>query len=137
MSARISERRLVDVLVNYLRERQPVVRELRHYEKSIDLASVCTESGEVWAIEAKTTNWPEAVAQAFVNLAAADRSYIAIYDKHVHRVDFGLLEQLGLGLISVGTHWGDVKVVRTADRSPYTNRIVAERYRSAIASGRA
>ena len=59
-TGRVSERRLVDVLVSYLRGSRPVAREVRHYERRIDVATLCPESGELWAIEAKTENWSRA-----------------------------------------------------------------------------
>lgn len=128
MSDLVTERRLVDVLTHYLRKtHRGVAREVIHYEKRIDLAAVNPQSDELWAIEAKTKNWNEAVAQAIVNLAVAHRSYVAIYAENAHRVPSDILDEYGLGLISVGTSWEDVKVLREATPSPYQNRLTANR----------
>lgn len=129
---RPTERRLVDVLVRHFRESNPARREVVHYEKRIDLAVVDSKSSEVWAIEAKSTNWIRAFSQAVVNLAAADRSYIAIYNLYAHRVKKDLIGAYGIGLIAVGTRWGDVELLVEAGVSPYTNRLAAERIREQI-----
>ena len=132
MPNRVTERRLVDVLVCHLRKEHATAREIGHYEKRIDVATIRADTDEVWAIEAKTTDWSRALAQAVVNLAAAQRSYIALYCQHAHRVPLKMLEDRGIGLISVGSKWGDVKVLREAERSPYTNRLAMDRIRVKI-----
>ena len=130
MGKGISEKRLVDVLVCHFRETCVVAREVRHYEKRIDVAALASDPEEVWAIEAKTSDWSRALGQAIVNLAAADRSYIAIHSKNVRRVDFEVLDRYGVGLISVGTRWGDVRVIRSASTSLYLNRLANKRLRA-------
>ena len=132
---RVTERRLVDVLVAFMRQEHAVSREVRHYEKRIDVAIVTADTDELWAIEAKTTKWTQAIAQAIVNLAAADRSYVAIYTPIARVVPVKLLEDHGLGLIAVGTRWGDVAILRKAPKSPYCNRLVRERLYHAISEG--
>lgn len=127
MSRRITERRLVDVLMAFFRTSHVVEREVAHYEKSIDLAAIPFDSDELWTIEAKTENWARALAQAVVNLSAGERSYIAIFSENVHRVPTEELATMGIGLISVGTKWGEVEVLRAAERSPYTNRLAKQR----------
>jgi hypothetical protein len=131
----VTERRLVDVLVSHLRQYCAISREVKHYEKRIDVAALWLPTDELWAIEAKTGNWLKAVSQAIVNLAAADRSFVAIYARNVHRVEARILERYGLGLIAVGTRWGDVKIVREASVSPFTNRLVGQRIRTGIQGG--
>lgn len=133
MASRVTERRLVDVLIAHVRRDHAVAREVRHYEKRIDLLVLCPHTKELWAIEAKTANWMRALSQAIVNLSAAERSYIAVYSRHVHRVNLDLLTEHGIGLISVGTGWGEVKFLREADRSPYRNRLMVERLKARIA----
>ena len=71
---RVTERRLVDVLVSHLRKGRTVAREVPHYEKRIDVVTVDPESGKVCAIEAKTAAWERAIGQAVVNLTAANVS---------------------------------------------------------------
>jgi hypothetical protein len=132
VAKRVTERRVVDVLVCHLREQHATGREIEHYEKRIDVATIRSDTNELWAIEAKTANWSRALAQAIVNLAAAERSYIAIYSKHAHRVPLGILDEHGVGLIAVGTRWGDVEILRDAARSPYTNYLARDRIRLQI-----
>jgi len=132
MKQTISERRVVDVLVSSLRRSHQVGREVVHYEKRIDVVALCGKSDELWSIEAKIANWAKALCQAIVNLAATERSYIAIYSKHAHRVPHGLLRQHGVGLISVGTKWGDVEIILQAPASPYVNELASRRIRHAI-----
>ena len=132
MAKRVTERRLVDVLVCHLREQHATGREIGHYERRIDVATIRSDTNELWAIEAKTTDWSRALSQAIVNMAAAERSYIAIYSKHTHRVPLGLLDEHGVGLIAVGTRWGDVEILRDAARSPYTNHLATDRIRLQI-----
>jgi hypothetical protein len=129
---RVTERRLVDVLVAYLRKDTAVAREVGHYEKRIDVVSVDRKSGEVWAIEAKTSAWPRAIGQAIVNLAASERSFVAIYSAHAHRVPRDILAEHGLGLIAVGTRWGEVEVLVEAPPSPYQNRLLVNRLRESM-----
>ena len=133
MARRVTERRIVDVLVSHLREHHVTGREVQHYEKRIDVATIRSDTGELWAIEAKTADWSRALGQAIVNLAAAERSFIALYSANAHRVALPDLEAHGIGLIAVGTKWGDVEIVKEAARSPYTNRLATDRIRLQIA----
>ncbi len=133
MVKRVTERRLVDVLVCHLREQHATGREIGHYERRIDVATIRSDTNELWAIEAKTTDWSRALSQAIVNMAAAERSYIALYTKHAHRVPLGILDEHGVGLIAVGTRWGDVEILWNAARSPYTNHLATDRIRLQIA----
>lgn len=131
MAKRVTEQRIVDVLVWYLRSQGiwMVRREVRHYERRIDVVAVRSDTSEVWAIEAKVSAWRKAMSQAIVNLPTADRSYIAMYSKHAHRIPPDLLAKNGIGLISVGTEWGDVEVLRKAPLSPYRNKLAVDRIR--------
>ena len=132
---KVTERRLVDVLVHNFRQHYAVRREVKHYEKRIDVAAICLQTDELWAIEAKIAKWMDAIAQAIVNLAAADRSFIAVYSDNVHRVSVNVLDRHGIGLISVGTRWGDVEIIKEAAVSPFTNRLATDRIRAAIQKG--
>lgn len=128
----ISERRIADVLISYLRSENHVTREVRHYEKSIDLVSMGFDCNDLCAVEVKTQNWKKAFQQAFVNLAVAEKSYIAMYSKYVGRVDVGMLKKHGIGLYSVGTSWGDVELLEDAQLSLYTNRITNRRIKDKL-----
>lgn len=130
MSTQISEKRLVDVLIAHIRASGQALREVRHYEKRIDIVAFPNGTNEVWAIEAKVSNWSRAIEQATVNLSAADRSFVAIYSDYAHRVSRETLDKLGIGLIAVGSRWGDVNVVHQPKKSPYVNRLVTDRMRA-------
>ena len=129
---RITERRLVDVLVRHIRRTHRVARELPVYDRYVDIAAVCEETGELWTIEAKISDWARALAQAVVNLAAGEKSYIAIHSRSVHCVPIAALQEYGIGLISVGTRWDDVTVIHHADRSKYLNLLVCQRLKKRI-----
>lgn len=118
--------------MSFLRRRNYVERGLRHYEKTIDIVAVCLESGELTAIEAKTKNWRRAMEQAIVNLAAVERSYIAIYSDFAHRVSLEELDRHGIGLISVGSQWDDVEVVKEAVLSPFVNLLMNKRIKDKL-----
>lgn len=123
---------MVDVLMSFFRQLSAAQREVNHYEKRIDVVTIDPCSAEVWAIEAKTSAWSRALGQAIVNLSAAHRSYIAIYERYVHRVPVDVLLQHGVGLISVGTKWGEVEVLLKAPKSPYSNPVVIDRMRNRL-----
>jgi hypothetical protein len=124
MAAKVTERRLVDVLVEYLRKTREVRREVPHYEKRIDVVTYLSQVNHVEGIEAKSRDWPRAIQQAMLNLTAVDFSYVALWAQTAHLVDRELLEEFGIGLISVGTRWGDVEILVQARRSEFTNRFV-------------
>ena len=129
----ISEKRITDVLICFLRSgSNHVHREVRHYEKSIDVVSVASNCNELCAVEVKTQNWKKAFQQAFVNLAIAEKSYIAMYSKYVGCVDIEQLKKHGIGLYSVGTAWGDVELIEDAQPSSYTNQITNQRVKDKL-----
>ncbi len=133
---RITERRIADVLISYLRDDSYVARQVRHYEKTIDIVAMALDGDELCAVEVKTENWKKAFQQAFVNLAVADRSYVAMYSKYAHRVDTEILREYGIGLYSVGSAWGDVELLKEAALSCYTNRITNQRIKEQILGAR-
>jgi hypothetical protein len=126
MTARVTEKRLVDVLVEYLRKTRDVRREVPHYEKRIDVVTYLSDTDFVEGIEAKCRDWYRAVQQAMLNLTAVDFSYVALWTETAHLVDRNLLEEFGIGLIAVGTRWGDVEFLVEARRSELTNRFVRQ-----------
>lgn len=129
---KISEKRIADVLISYLRNDSYVARQVRHYEKTIDIVAMALDGDELCAVEVKTENWKKAFQQAFVNLAVADRSYVAMYSKYAHRVDTEILKEYGIGLYSVGSTWGDVELLEEANPSRYTNSITNQRIKEQL-----
>jgi len=129
---RPTERRLVDVLVSFLGAAGRARREVPLYERRIDIAVVVPDTGEVWAIEAKSEDWQRALEQAVINLAAAQRSYIAVYSGFAHRVSLSQLSAHGIGLLAVGTKWGDVSVLHEAAESPFANLLAVGRVRERV-----
>lgn len=132
MSAAVTERRLVDVLVRHMRTGGIVRREVRHYEKYIDIV-VLRDQDSVETIEAKTSDWRRAMQQATVNLAIADYSYIAIWSENLHRVPIEELRKQGIGLFAVGAKWGAVELVLQAQPSPFVNALARDRMRARLA----
>lgn len=128
----ITERRLVDVLTRYIRKTHRAQREVPVYERRVDIAAVCCDTNELWTIEAKIADWGRALSQAVVNLAAGEKSFIAIYSKYVNTIPLDKLERYGIGLISVGTKWDDVKLIHDARKSRFVNNLVAVRIKSRI-----
>ncbi len=128
----ISEKRIADVLISFLRNGNHIAREVRHYEKSIDVVTMALGGDELCTVEVKTQNWKKAFQQAFVNLAVADKSYVAMYSKYVHRVDIKMLKEYGIGLYSVGSAWGEVELLEDADRSCCMNKITNQRIKEQI-----
>ena len=124
---RPTERRLADVLVCHLRKSHSLAREVRHYEKRIDIVATKGEGDEMLAFEVKVSDWNRALGQAVVNLAVVDRSYIAMAKKYSHLVQLPVLQELGIGLLVIGTSWGDVETVSVATPSPYVNKIAKAR----------
>jgi len=135
MRKRISEKRLVDVLVCHMRTSSTVKREVRHYEKRIDIVTYCSSDQYLASIEAKCTDWSKALQQAILNLTAVEYSYIAIWEPCVHRVDHKVLDEFGIGLLSVGTKWGDVEKLLDAKRSILINRYVRKAMLQQFISG--
>ena len=131
MRKRVTEKKIVDVLVNYFSSSYTVKREVEHYQKSIDLI-MYNGSNRITAIEAKVEDWQRSVSQAIVNLTVCDYSYIAIHKKYIHRVSLSRVRKNGLGLISVGSNWGDVKIIEKAPRSKYKNAITHEKLKKSL-----
>ena len=136
MTKNISEKRLVDVLVNNYSKSSTLMREMRFYEKRIDLVVLPKMTGETIAIEAKVKNWGKAIGQAIVNLAAAEKSYIAIFSKYADNVPTSVLLQHGIGLISVGSSWGDVNILHEAKKSPFLNTMANNHLKARLIAGR-
>ncbi|MDP8238936.1 MAG: hypothetical protein P9X24_07590 [Candidatus Hatepunaea meridiana] len=122
----ISEKRIADVLICHLRQNASVVRELKHYENRIDIVSMDPATNEINTYEAKISNWTKALSQAIVNLTAGEKAYIAIYDKFIHRVQKERLIEYGIGLLSVGSSWGQVSIIMEAQQSPFVNHQMTE-----------
>ncbi len=80
-------------------------REVPLGRKKIDVWCVSKREEESEAcIELKIRDWRTALWQAIINFQMAPKSYIAIWHKYAERVEkeATLLEQYGVGLISVG-----------------------------------
>jgi len=129
---KISEKRIADVLISYLRDENLVAREVRHYEKNIDVVIMSFDGDDLCTFEVKTQNWKKAFQQAFVNLSVANKSYVALYSKYAHLVDTDKLREHGIGLYSVGSAWGDVKLLEEANPSRYTNKITNQRIKEKL-----
>ncbi len=132
MKNKISEKRIVDVLVAYMSKTHTVGTEIRHYEKRIDLVAIDTDGDQIITVEAKLENWKKAIGQAIVNLVAGQKAYVGMYSKNAHRVDIKLLDEYGIGLISIGSKWGEVEFLHEAQPSKYYNPLAGDRVKSLV-----
>ena len=88
------------------------------YRSKIDMVTVNPDNNQVVAIEAKISNWYRALQQATSYSMCADKVYLALWHKFVHRVDVDMLDRYGIGLLSVN---GSVDEVKKAKKSKYIN----------------
>ncbi|WP_415907011.1 hypothetical protein [Oleiharenicola sp. Vm1] len=102
------------------------------YERRVDVLAL--SGAELWAIEAKLSDWRRAVQQAFINLPASDRSFIAIWEPNVGRVDLAVLDHYSVGLISVGTSPATCAIVHMPSESPHRNSIMIDRLKARFAT---
>lgn len=89
--------------------------------RRIDMVTVAGKS--LVSIEVKVRDWPDALRQARSNLYVANYSYAAIWHKTIPRVDVGLFDGLGIGVLEVAD---SCRVVVAARRSKL---VVGERAR--------
>jgi hypothetical protein len=118
--------RLSTILQQTNRRRRLTIRCLNGL---VEAEAVCERSGlfslaplwrdvlpEIVTIEAKIKNWQGAVEQAARNRVFAHRSFVALPESLANRVrSEGVLQQLGLGLLSVGDDLG-ARISRRARR---------------------
>lgn len=76
--------------------------EWSHSSGSVDVLGFCENSGELFAIEAKLTNWRKALLQAYRNTSYAHRAYVLLPKEYAHRAEKRKEEfsELGIGLCS-------------------------------------
>ena len=97
------EKNVVDQIEQHLSANYTMVfREVPFLQRHVDIVGYDESSGRIIAIEAKIKNWREAVKQARTCLFFTDEVFIAMPKEFVHRVDLEILENYGIGLISVG-----------------------------------
>jgi hypothetical protein len=75
--------------------------ELPFYQRSVDIYGFSRIKNKTIAIELKLHKWKKAFQQALIYQLCADESYIAMPQKYTSRVNFDLLLEHGIGLISV------------------------------------
>jgi len=101
------EAHLLAPVSNYLRRhaygRQQV--EVPFYDYRIDLYGYSRRLDSSVAVELKLTKWRRALQQAVVYQLCADRVYVALPQQVVTRVDTGLFDEHGIGLIAVSNVW--------------------------------
>jgi len=110
----------------FSRDEYDVEHEVPFGLKRIDLFFWRDEDGsEIIAVELKLRDWRRAVWQAVHNRQVATRSYIALAAESITAVDTGILNSLGLGLISVSPD--SAKISMRAKRSRVFNKRAADR----------
>ena len=117
----ISEKILVNSISSFFRDCDfKISEEVPLLSKRIDLICINSVENEVYAIEAKISNWTKGFQQALTYRLCADFVYLAIHDKYIHRVDKTLLKQYGIGLIRADID--DVEIICPADKSQITHQ---------------
>jgi hypothetical protein len=84
--------------------------ELQFYEYSIDLYGYDTNKNKTIAVELKIENWKRALEQTIIYQLCADLVWVAMPEETIQRVNQDLLEDEGIGLLSVGLN-GECRVV--------------------------
>ena len=101
-----TEHDLVRVVARYLRNQafRLQMEEVPFYEYRMDMYGYSRRKDLTVAVELKLTRWSRAVEQALLYQLCSDLVYIAMPSRAAARVDLGLLERHGLGLLSVNTY---------------------------------
>lgn len=130
MNDAVMERDIVQAIESYFVDRgMYVVTELPFLQRRVDLVAYSPSSSAVQAVEAKVKNWRAAVKQAISCLLFADEVYIALPEEFVHRVEAGVVQEFGLGLIEVNSK---IEILIPATRSPYNTAHHRKRVRNYI-----
>ena len=80
------------------------IEEAQFYEYHLDIFAFSRRSELSVSVELKLTKWTRAVEQALVYQLCTDLVYVAVPKATVPRVGTDLLDQHGIGLISVEPH---------------------------------
>ena len=119
---KLKEIRIIDELVGYCYNKGLYFkREVPLFASRIDLVMVNPKNNEVVAIEAKISNWYRALQQATSYTMCADKVYLALWDKYVHRANKEFLDRYGIGLLSVN---GTVDIYHPARKSSANRELV-------------
>jgi hypothetical protein len=118
---KLSEKGLAACLVRFLEDHNRVATEVPYFEKRIDVVASPFDSNLVKCFEVKVSKWRNAFAQAVLDLPACHYAYVALHADYVHCVERALLQQWGIGLLSLNGRKDSVKEELQARRSPYTN----------------
>lgn len=69
--------------------------------KRIDLIGVKSGFNDILAVELKVSKWKKALEQAITDRLCANRVYVAISSKYIHRVKKELFREWGIGILEV------------------------------------
>jgi hypothetical protein len=110
-----------------------VARQYRVHDRQIDV--VVHTGRELWAVEANSTDWRRAVAQARINLASVEKSFIAVHRPILPQVERVELDRLGIGLFAVGPCRGDCELLVSAAYSCLLNYVMADTIKAHLGRG--
>ena len=79
-----------------------VYHEVPLLSKKIDLIGVKSGFNDILAVELKVSKWKKALEQAITDRLCANRVYVAISSKYIHRVKKELFREWGIGILEVG-----------------------------------
>lgn len=127
---KIRETRIVEKLIHYCYDNNlRYSTEVPFFLNKIDLVSVNQKNGDVIAVEAKVSNWNRAVQQATSYSLCANKVYLALWHEYAHRVDVNVLDQYGIGLMSVN---GNVEVLHDAKKSRLANKAMLNQVKTLV-----
>ena len=99
----MSEAELIERVSEYLSSELPLVfREIPMLGRYVDVVGYNPDTRRLVMVEGKTVNWRRAIRQAMACRLATDEVYIAMPEALVHRVQKDVLDEAGVGLLSVG-----------------------------------
>ena len=113
-----TEKRAEELLVAHLeRSAWRVARQVSLGAKRVDI--LAERDGQLWAIEVKLRDWRRGAAQAFLNAAYVDKSYVALPRNAGRRLDNAAFDELGIGLIEFDDDgWTEERPSATSGRGP-------------------
>lgn len=106
------EDQLILPVKKYLaKQNYDVYPEVPLFSKKIDLIGFRQTFDELVAVELKVKDWKDALRQAITDRLCAEKVYVGISRKYVHRAKTELFAEWGIGILEVDGH---VRVRREA-----------------------
>ena len=101
--------------------------ELPFFEYSIDVFGYSASTSTTIAVELKLAKWKRAVEQALLYQLGVDFSVIALPQHVIMRIDIGVLNQHGIGLIAIQDDGEGIQVL-----APRRSNVTRPHYRERL-----